>query len=280
MVVISLISRGSPAQMTGGHLYHQRMAELAPAHGAVVERITARGLRDPVQRGAWRRARRQPHGVVGGPLVAAAQPPPAADRRHRPPAPWWRRPWSGSAPPSNDRSIWPSTGAAISWWSQATASPASWWTAGTSPPSGSAWWSRGATSRPPWRHPATSSISVEGAVSRCSNVANWWPNKGVLELLDAVATLPSRPRHPAPGRAGGRRPRLRPARARPPTRPGPGRAGGGARRRWHRPRSAGSTPAPTCSCRPAPARHTAWSTARRWRPGSRSSVGGAGACPS
>ena len=96
-----------------------------------------------------------------------------------------------SAPHSNDRSTWPSTGAAISWWSRATASPASWWTAGTSGPSASAWWSRGATSRTPWRHPADELDLRRGRRIALLNVANWWPNKGVLELLDAVATLPS-----------------------------------------------------------------------------------------
>ena len=37
MLVISLVTLGSPEQLTGGYLYHRRMADAAPAHGARVE---------------------------------------------------------------------------------------------------------------------------------------------------------------------------------------------------------------------------------------------------
>ena len=32
MLVVSLVTLGSPEQLTGGYLYHRRMAEAAPDH--------------------------------------------------------------------------------------------------------------------------------------------------------------------------------------------------------------------------------------------------------
>ena len=60
--------------------------------------------------------------------------------------------------------------------------------AGTSEPSTSSWWNPDATYRVP--HPVRSTTSVGGAASPRLCVANWWPNKGVLELLQALAILP------------------------------------------------------------------------------------------
>jgi glycosyltransferase involved in cell wall biosynthesis len=42
MLVVSLVTVGSPDQLTGGYLYHRRMAEAAPDHGARVEFVSAR----------------------------------------------------------------------------------------------------------------------------------------------------------------------------------------------------------------------------------------------
>ena len=189
MVVISLISRGSPAQMTGGHLYHQRMAEPAPAHGAVVERITAGGLRDPV-----RRAR----GVVlvdsltawsVAPWSAAAQPSPTADRRHRPPAAWWRGP--GRIRTALQRpldlalyrrcDLLVVTGHGVRPRAGGPLAPPR-----RADPRG------GAGVRHPGRRggPGDELDLRRGRRIALLNVANWWPNKGVLELLDAVAALP------------------------------------------------------------------------------------------
>jgi glycosyltransferase involved in cell wall biosynthesis len=46
-VVVSLITRGSPNEVTGGHLYHRRMAEAASARGARIEFVST-GLRNPL----------------------------------------------------------------------------------------------------------------------------------------------------------------------------------------------------------------------------------------
>ncbi|MFN2505561.1 MAG: glycosyltransferase family 4 protein [Acidimicrobiales bacterium] len=40
MLAASLITLGSPAQLTGGYLYHQRLAEAAPAHGARLDFVS------------------------------------------------------------------------------------------------------------------------------------------------------------------------------------------------------------------------------------------------
>jgi hypothetical protein len=37
MLAVCLVTLGSPEQLTGGYLYHRRMAELAPRHDACVE---------------------------------------------------------------------------------------------------------------------------------------------------------------------------------------------------------------------------------------------------
>ncbi len=54
LLVVSLLTRGSPAAVTGGHLYHRRMAEAAEARGARIEFIST-GARNPF---------REAHGVV------------------------------------------------------------------------------------------------------------------------------------------------------------------------------------------------------------------------
>ena len=53
-LVVSLLTRGSPAQVTGGHLYHRRMAEAAHARGALIEFIST----------GWRNPLREANGVV------------------------------------------------------------------------------------------------------------------------------------------------------------------------------------------------------------------------
>ena len=49
MLVISLVTRGSPTQVTGGHLYHRRMAEAASSRDAEIEFVSASGLRNPLR---------------------------------------------------------------------------------------------------------------------------------------------------------------------------------------------------------------------------------------
>ncbi|MGH9135014.1 MAG: glycosyltransferase family 4 protein [Ilumatobacteraceae bacterium] len=87
MLVVTLVTRGSPMQVTGGHLYHRRMAEAAPSKRASIEFVDAAGPRNPM-RGArgvvlvdsltawsvapWTLATRR----RGGPLAAILHQPP------------------------------------------------------------------------------------------------------------------------------------------------------------------------------------------------------------
>jgi glycosyltransferase involved in cell wall biosynthesis len=47
MLVVSLVTLGSPEQLTGGYLYHRRMADAAAAHGARVAFVAAGFSSDP-----------------------------------------------------------------------------------------------------------------------------------------------------------------------------------------------------------------------------------------
>jgi glycosyltransferase involved in cell wall biosynthesis len=114
MLAVSLVTLGSPEQLTGGYLYHRRMAELAPQHGAHLDLFAVPALPFPlpaapagrvVQRAAradvlvvdsiaaafvapWRMLRRRPTLSRASPPVAAMlhQPPGGIDHG------WPRRP--------------------------------------------------------------------------------------------------------------------------------------------------------------------------------------------
>ena len=49
-LLVTVITRGSPTQLSGGYLYHRRLAEAAPAHDAVLEFVSASPFRDPLRR--------------------------------------------------------------------------------------------------------------------------------------------------------------------------------------------------------------------------------------
>src|SRR5215212_552354 len=48
MLAVSLVTLGSPSQLTGGYLYHQRMADAGPAHGARVDFVSLPQRRFPL----------------------------------------------------------------------------------------------------------------------------------------------------------------------------------------------------------------------------------------
>jgi glycosyltransferase involved in cell wall biosynthesis len=48
MLAVSLVTLGSPEQLTGGYLYHRRMAELAPRHDAQVDLVSVPALPLPL----------------------------------------------------------------------------------------------------------------------------------------------------------------------------------------------------------------------------------------
>lgn len=73
MVVISLVTLGSPEQLTGGYLYHRRMADAAAEHDARVDFVSARVTRNALTSSA---------DVVLVDSIAAAAVAPWAWRRH------------------------------------------------------------------------------------------------------------------------------------------------------------------------------------------------------
>jgi glycosyltransferase involved in cell wall biosynthesis len=47
MLTVSLVTLGSPEQLTGGYLYHRRMADAAPEHDARIDFVSARPTTNP-----------------------------------------------------------------------------------------------------------------------------------------------------------------------------------------------------------------------------------------
>ena len=95
MLVASLVTLGSPEQLTGGYLYHRRMSELAPAHGARLDLVSLPDLPFPLPAVFGRRVLRRAEDsdvVVVDSIVAAYM----APWRPVPPA---RRAASGRRPP-------------------------------------------------------------------------------------------------------------------------------------------------------------------------------------
>src|SRR4029450_5005493 len=93
MLVASLVTLGPPEQLTGGYLYHRRLAELAPAHGARLDLVPLPALPFPLPAGFGGRGAGEP-GLGGGarrgagwPWTAPPRPP---GRRGARPRRWWR----------------------------------------------------------------------------------------------------------------------------------------------------------------------------------------------
>ncbi|CAN5616637.1 hypothetical protein BH18ACT3_BH18ACT3_26000 [soil metagenome] len=80
-LTVSLVTRGSPAQLTGGHLYHSRMADRAADREASISFVAAGRFRDPLRPAAdvilvdsitawsippwlWRRRRKVPMAAI------------------------------------------------------------------------------------------------------------------------------------------------------------------------------------------------------------------------
>jgi glycosyltransferase involved in cell wall biosynthesis len=59
MLLASLVTLGSPHQLTGGYLYHLRLAELAPRHGARIDLVSVPALPFPLPAAFGRRPLRR-----------------------------------------------------------------------------------------------------------------------------------------------------------------------------------------------------------------------------
>jgi glycosyltransferase involved in cell wall biosynthesis len=185
MLRVCLLTRGSPAAVTGGHLYQRRMAESAGCHDATVEFAQASVWRRLPRRvdvvvvdsiAAWRLAGAVAGRRPGPPLVAMVhQPPGGVDGAAL------RRRVQGVL----DRFVYRRCAATI----VAGRTVADSLGADGLDPSRVIVIEPGcdlppaAAPEPGWlRH---------GRRLAAVTVANWYPNKGLLELLDAVAALPA-----------------------------------------------------------------------------------------
>lgn len=184
-LVVSLLTLGSPTAVTGGHLYHRRMAEAAGAHGARVDFVSA-GLRNPLGHAqgvllvdslaAWAVA---PHVVARRRPVA-----PLAAILHQPPGGVGQRAIRTAVQRPLDELLYRRCDVLIAA-SQALADdlvdkyelPAD----------------RIHVVEPGCDLPAVGDVPGdlrEGRRIGLLCVGNWLPNKGVLDLLDALSTLP------------------------------------------------------------------------------------------
>jgi glycosyltransferase involved in cell wall biosynthesis len=186
VLVVSLVTRGSPSQVTGGHLFHRRMAEAAPARNASIEFISATAWRNP-----WRHARGivlvdsitawsvAPWMVLGryrGPFAAILHQPPGGvgvGAAHRA----VQKPFDQASYRRCDLLI------------AASRALADDLVANHRLPA-----DKICVVEPGSDLPIDRSVRRDLRVGRriaLISVANWLPNKGVLELLEALASLPN-----------------------------------------------------------------------------------------
>lgn len=188
MLTVSLYTLGSPEQLTGGYLYHRRLAELAPRYGAHLRLVSLPNLPFPLPavagRAAMRRGRQSDVAVVDSiaaaffapwrlpaPLVAMLhQPPGGID--HGPGRRWLQSHLDDAVYRRCDLLIVASESLAVA-------------VAGRDcvlvPP--------GRDVAPPPDAPAPD--LRQGRRIALVSVGNWMARKGTLELLDAFAKLPA-----------------------------------------------------------------------------------------
>lgn len=189
MLAASLLTLGSPDQLTGGYLYHRRLAELAPAHGARIDLVPLPALPFPLPaafgRGLLRRVRDRDVVVVdsiaaaylapwpvGPPLVAILHQPPGGIDHGR-----VRRPVQAAL----DRALYRRCRLLLLA-AAALAGPGL-------PPVPAAVVPPGWDVAPPGGGPAED--LRRGRRAALLSVGNWVPRKGALDLLEAFAALPA-----------------------------------------------------------------------------------------
>ena len=181
---VAVLTRGSPAAVTGGHLYHQRMAEAAPRHDAAITFSQTRlgrgmpGDADVVvidSLAAWRLAPSLVMRRRSRPLVAMVHQQPGgvdtAPLRYR-----LQRATDRFVYRRCDRVLTASRSLAEVLIAEHRVDPA-----------------RVRLVEPGCDLPPVTGTTDlrRGRRIALVCVANWYPNKGVLELLDAVATVPA-----------------------------------------------------------------------------------------
>ena len=201
---IALLTLGDPARVTGGYLFHRRLADRAPQHDMTVEFVSVPDVPLP-----WAMAT-GPH-WLRHPALSRADALVLDSIAAAPAAPWLGRlgmPMLGMLhqPPGGMDSgrLGRSVRAPFDRWAYRRAEllmVASEWLAEQLATAGIARWRLLVV--PPGKDPASANGRAPGdEVSRGSSerregrriaalcVANWLPRKGILELLEAVAGLP------------------------------------------------------------------------------------------
>lgn len=200
---IALVTLGDPSRLTGGYLYHRRLAELAPRHGARIDFVSFPGWPFPLPRLAARRVGRRVTALAADVVLLDSIA--AAHYRHPPERGAARRPLVAilHQPPGGIghgrlRS-------AVQAWLDARAyRPAALLLAASA--SLAAEVTRGGLPRgklrvvppgcdvaagaEPTAAPATRAELRAGRAAAFLCVANWLEHKGILELLEAFASLP------------------------------------------------------------------------------------------
>ena len=203
VLIVTLLTLGDPGTMTGGYLYHRRIAELAPAHGAWVEFVSFPARRFPLPMLAGPAvlravARRRSHVLLLDSIAAA-----------------FLSPWLRGRPPRRRRPPQPIVGivhqppggidhAAVRTWVQALLDRRAYRHAVrllvASADLADAIRRAGVPGHllsvvPPGRDVAPAAVPCRGDLragrsAAVLSVGNWVARKGLLDLLDAVARLP------------------------------------------------------------------------------------------
>ena len=188
MLLASLLTLGSPHQLTGGYLYHLRLAELAPRHGARIDLVSLPALPFPLPAAFGRRPlRRAASGdVVVVDSIAAAyvapwRPgPPVVAVLHQPPGGIDHGPVRRRAQAAMDRALYRRCSLLVL---------ASTTLAGAGlPPVPAVVVPPGRDVAPPPEGPLPD--LRHGRQAALLSVGNWVARKGTLDLLEAFARLP------------------------------------------------------------------------------------------
>lgn len=197
MLTVTLLTGGTPQQLTGGHLFHRRMIDAAPAHGARVDTALVRGVGNPLR------------GTLGAPgsvrlvdsLVAARVAPWAASAAragpiaaivHQQPGGVDRGAVRAAVQRRLDLALYRRCVLLLAV-SQSIAEQLADELSGGVSQHGPLRADRIVVVQPGRDLPTTAAPTElrhrRRAAVLC--VANWLPNKGIVELLDAIATVPA-----------------------------------------------------------------------------------------
>ena len=194
MLRISLVTLGSPEQLTGGYLYHRRVADLAPRHGATVDFVSVPAAPFPlpalVTRRTLREALRADVTVVDSIAAALLAPSlaagptglPLVGMLHQPPGGIDHGAVRATLQARLDRATYRRCRRLL-----VASAPLARAVADVGPPVEVI--PPGADVAPPPEGPPPDLRRGHGVAIVA--VGNWVPRKGIVELLDAFASLPA-----------------------------------------------------------------------------------------